>query len=122
MHEGNEGTEGKAEDWAALGGVDQLAAGFAGAVREVGFVLSGAGEVAAFGLNTDVVIEEDGDADGCVGIVDGLIGVAVDAAAEGVEVAVAGVDIDAGIDVLLTTFGGLCGADAGGTKTEQDQS
>ena len=116
-------TQRKADDRAAFRGVDELTAGFAGAVGKILFVFRGAGEVATLHLDAEVTIEPGGDTDGCVGVVNALELVSSDAAIEGMEIAVAAVDIDARVNML---FAALCRLRRGGCrsspKTEENQS
>ena len=121
MCEGHPASQRVPKDGAAFGGIDQLAAGFSGAGRQILFVLGGAGEVASLEFDAKVAIEPRGNAEGAVRIVDALKLITGDLAIEGMEVAVAAVDVDARVNMLFATFCRLRRGDRrSSTKTDEN--
>ena len=119
MDEGNEWPKRKTEDGAAFGCVDQLAAGFAGAARNVGGVFRCAGEISTLHLHAEVTIEVDRDAGCRIRIEDRLVLIAIDTAIERMKVAIAAVDINARIYMFRAALSRLSGAESRSAKTDQ---
>jgi len=119
MDEGDEWPKRKTEDGATLGCVDQLAAGFAGAVRNVGGVFRCTGEISTLHLHAEVAVEVDRDAGCRIRIEDRLVLIAVDTAIEWMKVAVAAVDVNSRIYMFRAALGRLCGAESCSAKTDQ---